>query len=85
MQPVARWGVVVAGLVLYDLHCAHNAVEGDSLSEVVRDYCRVHHPVGKTIFVAGWAALTVWFVPHILRQTVMEASAECGGVLSPPG
>jgi hypothetical protein len=38
-----------------------------TLSQATRYIFRTHTPAGKIAFVAGWSALTYWFLPHILN------------------
>lgn len=67
VSPERVWGgLFLAGLV-YEFFGLNGHVEGGTLSEVTRKVFRTHHPVGKAVFVSGWALLTAWFVPHIVR------------------
>lgn len=66
-RPTSFWVSTLGGLAALDLWCARNTVIGDSLSEVTRTALRTHTPAGRALFVGGWAALTIWLVPHILR------------------
>ncbi len=67
-RPACVWVTVLGSLVLFDLWCARNGTEGDSLSEITRTSLRTHTRAGQTAFVFAWAALTSWLVPHICRS-----------------
>lgn len=67
-RPCMVWGFGLSGWVAYDVWCAYNDVEGDSLSEVIRYVMRTDTPAGRGLFLTGWTALTVWVVPHICRK-----------------
>lgn len=67
-RPTLVWGGVLGALGLLDYWCAKNATDGDSLSECTRAALRTHTRAGQVVFVAAWAALTAWLVPHICRR-----------------
>lgn len=66
-RPACVWVGALGGLALFDLWCARNATDGDSLSECTRAALRTHTPAGRAAFVGCWAALTAWLIPHICR------------------
>jgi hypothetical protein len=70
-RPHHVWGGALGALIVFDIWAAYNAIEGDSLSEVVRTTLRTDTTEGRALFVLGWAALTAWFLPHICR-TIKE-------------
>lgn len=45
-----------------------------TLSCVTRDVLRTNCDAGRVTFLAAWAALTLWFVPHICRQAAIEST-----------
>lgn len=67
-RPELVWGGTLGALVAFDLWCAKNDTEGDSLSECTRTLLRTHTRIGQALFIGGWAALTAWLVPHICRS-----------------
>lgn len=64
---MAFWLTVTAGLTAADLYFDRNDCYGDTLSECTRFIWRTETPVGRVAFIASWAALSTWFVPHICR------------------
>lgn len=66
-RPALVWAAALGGLSLFDLWCARNATTGDSLSECTRATLRTHTPAGRAAFIAAWAVLSGWLVPHICR------------------
>lgn len=40
-----------------------------TLSHSTRTVFRTQKPLGKALFTIGWAALTFWFVPHVIKET----------------
>lgn len=72
-RPVLFWATSIGTLAAFDYWCATNAVEGDSLSECTRALLRTDTLAGGLVFVGAWAGLTAWFVPHILRPTIVRA------------
>lgn len=38
-----------------------------TFSHQCRNRLHVEHPVGEAFLYLGWGALTVWFLPHIVR------------------
>lgn len=72
MRPQIVWGSTLGALIAYDIRCAYNDTDGDSLSEVVRAALRTDTKVGRALFVGGWLALSGWLLPHILRGTDID-------------
>lgn len=66
LRPGRVWGGLLAAGLAYEAYGLRGAVDGDTLSEVTRTVFHTRHPLGKVAFTAGWAALTCWFVPHIV-------------------
>lgn len=66
-RPALVWVSTLGSLAIFDLWCARNDVEGDSLSEITRTALRTHTPLGQAVFIGAWAGLTAWLVPHICR------------------
>lgn len=60
----AVWVSVVAGVAAADYWC-HRTGRA-TLSTVTRRTLRTHTPYGRALFVAGWAGLSAWFIPHIV-------------------
>lgn len=64
-RPHRVWVAGIGSLVILDV-VLDRRHDGSTLSEVTRTIYRVDRPAGRCAFVASWAALTGWFVPHIL-------------------
>lgn len=73
-RPSRVWGALLVVGAAYEAYGVLGDVEGDTLSEVTRAVFHTSHPVGKTVFVAGWGWLTVWFVPHIVAPAWRRAA-----------
>ena len=71
-RPALVWLGLVGGPIAFDVWAARNDITGDSLSECVRAGLHTETPAGKVAFVAGWTALSAWFIPHILRRVNEE-------------
>lgn len=62
----AVWfALLLYGLVL-ELWALVNGRPGDTLSERVRAWFRVHKQPGWAIFAVAWVAFSIWFFVHIL-------------------
>jgi hypothetical protein len=59
------WVGAVAALALADVICDRRG--WPTLSSTTRHLLHTQTPAGRAAFIAGWAALTVWFVPHIVN------------------
>lgn len=68
-RPASRWllgwvaFVIVNGLILNRRH------NGSTLSECTRVVFRTDTRPGRVVFIAFWAGLSSWLVPHILRPS----------------
>jgi hypothetical protein len=60
------WATAAASLLALETYGVKRPGAGHTLSEVTRATFRTDTIAGSVSFVAAWAALTVWFVPHIL-------------------
>jgi hypothetical protein len=58
-------GLLLAGLV-YEIIALFNTRAGDTLSERVREWFRVHSRPGRAVFALTWMGFAVWFLAHIL-------------------
>lgn len=67
MDPNVMWGGLLGAGLAYELWAVLFKIEGHTLSERTRAWFRIHTRTGKAVFVAGWLALTAWFVPHIVN------------------
>ncbi|MEV5049094.1 hypothetical protein AB0N20_32005 [Streptomyces griseoincarnatus] len=48
-----------------------NRKDGDTLSENVRTLFRIRtSKAGRAIFTVGWSGFSVWFLIHILTETM---------------
>lgn len=65
----SMWIASIVTLGVIDVWAAHVKHEG-TLSEAGRKTFRTDTRAGKVVWVCSWSALTVWFVPHILKQPV---------------
>lgn len=68
MRPRTVWAAGIGTLVVLDalLDRRH---DGSTLSDVTRLVYRTDTRLGRCAFVASWAALSGWLVPHICRRT----------------
>jgi hypothetical protein len=60
------WAAVVGGAVVVELVAIRARRPDLTLSAATRVACRTDTPMGRAVFVGGWAALSAWFVPHIV-------------------
>jgi hypothetical protein len=60
------WVGIVAAVVAFDIVCDRRG--WPTLSSTTRAVMRTDTESGGVLFVAGWSALTYWFVPHIVRR-----------------
>jgi hypothetical protein len=67
-RPHTVWAAGIGSLVVLDV-LLDRRHDGSTLSEVTRLIYRTDTPFGRCAFVASWAALTGWLVPHICRET----------------
>lgn len=66
VRPGAAWGALLGAGLIYEMYGLHGGVDGDTLSEVIRATVRADTVPGKVVFVALWAGLSVWIIPHIV-------------------
>lgn len=64
---VYAWATAIGALGLADwlLDRRH---DGSTLSECARHVWHTDTPAGRVSFALSWAALSVWFIPHICRK-----------------
>lgn len=65
-RPHAVWAAGIGTLVVLDV-VLDRRHDGSTLSEVTRLIYRTDTRAGRCAFVASWAALSGWLVPHICR------------------
>lgn len=65
-RPHAVWAAGIGTLVVLDV-VLDQRHDGSTLSEVTRLVYRTDTRLGRCAFVASWAALSGWVVPHICR------------------
>lgn len=66
-RPLATWGACISALVALDVWC-NRQCNDSTLSCQLRVVFRTDHKTGRLVFIAFWAGLTAWFVPHICRH-----------------
>jgi hypothetical protein len=66
-RPMETWASCIAALIALDVWCDHRRNDS-TLSCQVRRVFRTDHRTGRLAFIASWAALTAWLVPHICRR-----------------
>jgi len=66
-RPLATWASCIGALIALDVWCDRRR-DGSTLSCQVRHVFHTDHKAGRFAFIAGWAALTAWLVPHICRS-----------------
>jgi hypothetical protein len=67
-RPLVMWVAGISPLVVLDIWASYNDIEGDSLSEVIRDVWQTATPAGRVRFLLTYAAFSAWFIPHINRK-----------------
>ncbi|MGW0736959.1 hypothetical protein [Streptomyces sp. NPDC002851] len=60
------WVVLLAAGAAYELYALWNKTPGDTLSERVRAWFRVHTRPGRALFALAWVGFATWFLVHIL-------------------
>lgn len=73
--PLTWAGLVAVGAVVEAIALRNQRMDS-TLSHATRSLFATHTPAGKVAFVAGWAALSAWFVPHIVREVAGSSSKE---------
>lgn len=66
LQPDRVWGSLGAAGLTYEAYGLFGGVEGDTLSERLREWFHTDHPLGKVAFVGAYAGFSAWFLPHIV-------------------
>ena len=61
------WVATIATVAAADWLCDRNGLP--TISSTTRHVLRTDTRTGRLVVVAGWSALTAWFVPHLLRGT----------------
>lgn len=61
------WTAGIGPLIVLDILLDKRS-DGSTLSEATRYIYRTETRFGRCAFVASWAALTAWLVPHICRK-----------------
>jgi hypothetical protein len=61
------WAAVIGGALLMEAEGLRRRRFEHTLSASTRYVFKTHTPTGKVAFVSGWAALTMWFLPHVLN------------------
>ena len=74
-RPLATWAAVLGTLVAYDVHCAYNDTEGDSLSECLRVALRTDTNAGRAVLIGAWVGLSAWVIPHWCRHIDLDRLA----------
>lgn len=64
---------MIAAAVAVEAEALHHKRKYGTLSHLTRTVFRTQHTPGKILFVASWAWLTYWFLPHILREVLEDA------------
>lgn len=63
--PDAIWGVLLLTGAAYELFAIRNCLDGDTLSERLREWLRTRTRTGRAVFLAAWVVLALWFPLHI--------------------
>lgn len=71
----ATWaGLLLVGAVV-ECVALRRQMHEHTLSHATRTVFRTHTPSGRAAFILGWASLTAWFLPHILKAAT---EVSCG-------
>lgn len=70
-RPLTVWASLIGALVVLDLW-ADRKHDHSTLSCQVRRVYRTDHKLGRLAFIASWAGLTAWFVPHVCRSIARD-------------
>ncbi|MEU8522846.1 hypothetical protein [Streptomyces sp. NBC_01216] len=63
--PDLIWAALLALGTAYELLALADTKDGNTLSERVRAWFRVHTRPGRAIFAITWTGFAVWFLVHI--------------------
>jgi hypothetical protein len=62
------WYTVAAIATAVEIEAVRKKHREATLSHAWRKACRTDTKLGRVGLVVGWSALSVWLVPHLLRQ-----------------
>jgi hypothetical protein len=63
--PDVIWGALLLAGAAYELFAIRNRLDGDTLSERLREWLRTRTRTGRAVFLTAWLALALWFPLHI--------------------
>lgn len=63
--PDVIWGALLLAGACYEIFAIGNRIDGDTLSERLREWLRTRTRTGRAVFVTAWIALAIWFPLHI--------------------
>ena len=66
------WAVLIAGAILAEFRALHTQRNESTLSHATRTVFRTDCKVGRVAFCASWLALSVWYVPHVIKEVLRE-------------
>lgn len=61
------WVATIIGAVYAEWRALNKGRQEATLSAATRAVFRTDTALGRVAFVASWAALTAWFLPHITK------------------
>ncbi|WP_236244210.1 hypothetical protein [Streptomyces sp. CC210A] len=64
--PDLIWTTLLVLGAAYELYALADTKDGDTLSERVRAWFRVHTHPGRATFAIAWTGFATWFLIHIL-------------------
>lgn len=64
----ATWAALIALGAGLEAAALRSRKHDQTLSHATRAFFHTTTPSGQVAFVAGWVALTAWFLPHILTN-----------------
>lgn len=64
----ATWAALIALGAALEGAALRQRRHDATLSHATRSFFHTTSPAGRVSFVAGWIALTAWFLPHILIE-----------------
>lgn len=69
----APWAALLAAGVVVEVWALRTGRDEGTLSHATRRAFRTDTRGGRLVFVCGWAALSWWWLPHILRDMGTDA------------
>jgi hypothetical protein len=69
-DPNLLWGIVLTAGAAYETFALVNRRDGDTLSARTRAWFRVDTKPGRAIFTVAWGGFALWFLQHILTQSM---------------